>query len=386
MLGRKGLIKPIRTLFVTQSRIFSGAEVNLLSLLNTIDQQKISPFLCFNPLSGMHEQQISNNIPLIPLSLPAYHKKNCLPIAVAMLRMLWMLKRLRIDIVYVNAGTGTEFKFVAPLCRMLKLPIMLHLHIHEDDASLRWIRAERADRILFPSKATMEGVLSTSPWLNREKCFYVHNGIDLTQYYPRPTQKMKNELAIANHLRVVGIVGQLKKIKGQHLFLEMIRKLSGQGIEATYLIVGCDTSPNGEYEKQLRQAAIDYGIKNMVKFLGFRKDIPELMSLFDLLIVPSLKEPFGRVVLEAMACGTPVVASAVDGIVEIFADGEGGLFCKPNDVEDLARKAQYFFKHPDWWEEQKEKALANVRSNFTQDKHTRIIEKHILSLLGEHAG
>ena len=67
--------KPIRTLFMTQSRIFPGAEVNLLSLLNTIDQQKISPFLCFNPLSGIHKHHISKDIPLIPLSPPDYQKK-----------------------------------------------------------------------------------------------------------------------------------------------------------------------------------------------------------------------------------------------------------------------------------------------------------------------
>ena len=75
-----------------------------------------------------------------------------------------------------------------------------------------------------------------------------------------------------------------------------------------------------------KDKAIELGIRKDVMFLGFREDIPELMSLFDLLIVPSLHEPFGRVVIEAMACQTPVVASAVDGILEIFQDGFGGLF------------------------------------------------------------
>ncbi|WDN87083.1 hypothetical protein BuS5_00051 [Desulfosarcina sp. BuS5] len=375
--------KPVRTLFITQSKIFSGAEVNLLALLNTIDTHKVSPYLCFDPASGMDKQDIRQNIQVCPLSLPPFEKKNVFLIAVALIRLLWILMRLGVDLVYVNVGTGSEFKFLAPVCRLLRLPIILHLHIHEDDASLSWIKADRADRILFPSKATMEAVLETSPWLDREKCFFVHNGIDLGKHFPRPIEKLKNKLAIANNSHVIGIIGQLKKIKGQHLFLEMVKSLSSQGINAVYLIVGCDTSRDKEYEKQLRQTVIDYGIENMVKFLGFRNDIPDLMSLCDLLVVPSIREPFGRVVIEAMACGTPVVASAVGGIVEIFKDGEGGLFCQANDVDDLTEKVKIFFDNPVWWEEQKKKAIATVKRNFTQEKHTKIIESHILKLLGE---
>ena len=108
------------------------------------------------------------------------------------------------------------------------------------------------------------------------------------------------------------------------------------------MIVGSDTSRDGKYERQLKQAAVDSDINGMVKFLGFRADVPDIMSLCDLVVVPSLREPFGRVVIEAMACGTPVVASSVGGIVEIFEDSEGGLFCKPNDVSDLTEKVKYF--------------------------------------------
>ena len=125
------------------------------------------------------------------------------------------------------------------------------------------------------------------------------------------------------------------------------------------------------------------GINENIYFLGYRTDIPEIMSLCDLIVVPSLREPFGRVVIEAMACGTPVVASRVGGIVEIFKDGEGGLFCQANDVDDLTEKVKIFFDNPVWWEEQKSKAVATVKRNFTQDKHTKIIESHILKLLGE---
>ncbi len=369
---------PIRTLFVTQSKIFSGAEVNLLALLNTIDTHKITPYLCFNPVSGFDRQNIRQKVHMIPLELPEWRRKNVLLVAVSMLKLFLMLLKLHIDLVYVNVGTSSEFKFFAPLCQILRLPIILHLHIHEDNNSLRWIKANRANRILFPSRATMEAVLKTSPWLNREKCFYVHNAVDLAEYYPRATERLKKELGLRDNLPIIGIVGQLKKIKGQHLFLKMAQKLKELGVNGHFLIVGSDNTEQREYERFLKQKAAELGIQDQLIFLGYRTDIPEIMSLLDLLVVPSLREPFGRVVIEAMACGTPVVASAVDGILEIFEDGEGGLFCDVNDVDDLSAKVRYFFDNPGWWQKQRERAIANARQNYSQNKHTDIIEDHIL--------
>ncbi len=352
--------------------------MNLLALLNTIDTNKIRPYLCFNPVSGFDRQNIKQKVHMIPFPLPEWRRKNVLPLAVSMLKIFLMLLKLHIDLVYVNAGTGSEFKFFAPLCQILRLPIILHLHIHEDNNSLRWIRANRANRILFPSRATMEAVLKTSPWLNRDRCFYVHNAVDLTEYFPRTTEEIKKELGLHDNLPIIGVVGQLKKIKGQHLFLDMVAELRKNGIHGHFLIVGDDNVQRGKYENFLKQKAAALGIQDQVIFLGYRTDLPEIMNLLDLLVVPSLKEPFGRVVIEAMACRTPIVASAVDGILEIFEDGEGGLFCDVNDVDDLSAKVRYFFDNPGWWQKQRERAIANARQNYSQNKHTDIIEDHIL--------
>ena len=150
------------------------------------------------------------------------------------------------------------------------------------------------------------------------------------------------------------------------------------------MIVGSDTSRDGKYERQLKQAAVDSDINGMVKFLGFRADVPDIMSLCDLVVVPSLRESFGRVVIEAMACGTPVVASAVGGIVEIFEEGKGGLFFQPGNVEELTGKVVYFFEHPGWWSEQKKTAAEVCRKRFRQETHTRSIEEHITSVLKEN--
>lgn len=375
---------PVSALFITQSIMFSGAEINLISLLNTIDPKKIKPFLCINKESRIQTQKLKQSIPIFQLPLIVFKKINIFVILSSIVKLFWILVSNRIKIVYMNCGTGENFvKLFIPLFRIMKLPTIIHLHIHETDESLRWIKANQADRILFPSKATMNAVLTTSPWIKKEKCFFVHNGVDISYYRPISNKVSREELSIKNCFPIIGIVGQIKKIKGQHLFLEMAKKLYEQDVKANYIIIGKDTGLKKEFENHLKRMAKEFGIDNFVHFLGYRDDIPELMNLCDLIAIPSLKEPFGRVVIESMACGTPVVASFVDGIIEIFKDGNGGLFCMPNNAEDLALKAKQFFEDPVWWRNQKSLALKNARENFSQEKHTKEIEDHMLQFFND---
>ncbi|MCD6184473.1 MAG: glycosyltransferase family 4 protein [Deltaproteobacteria bacterium] len=329
----------------------------------------------YNPSSHFETYPVQANVKLLPFRFPAYKKKNIFYVVSTITILAFLLKKYRINLIYIN--TAGDFKYFLPLSRIMKIPVILHIHIDEPDDSLKWIKADCADRILFPSKATMTAILKHSPWIDSSRCFYVHNAVDLSEYFPHPTPQLKNELSINNNLPVIGIIGQLKKIKGQHLFLEMVKRLSEQNIKAYYIIVGDDNLQQGKYETFLKRKSFELGIQDKVMFLGYRKDIPEIMNLCDLIVVPSLREPFGRVVIEAMACGTPVVASAVGGIVEIFEDGYGGSFFPSGDVDVLIEKVLYFFNHPDWWKKQKTLALKRCKEEFNQKIHTHKVEEHI---------
>ncbi len=366
-------------LFVSSAPHVAGGEINLLALLDSIDTARFTPYCLYNPLSHFETFPLRKDVNLFPFQFPIYARKNLVHVASTILRLFVVLKKHSIDLIYLNS-VGT-YKFFLPLSMAMKIPVILHIHIDETDDSMKWIKANSADRILFPSKATMSTVLEHSPWIDPSKCFYVHNAVDISKYYPHATEHLKTGLFINDNLPVLGVIGQLKKIKGQRLFLEMLKKLSQEGFHAHYIIVGDDNIQQGRYEAFLKRKSAELGIKDKVMFLGYRTDIPEIMSLCDLVVVPSLKEPFGRVVIEAMACATPVVASAVDGIVEIFKDGEGGLFFKPGSVDDLTAKVKYFFNHPNWWEQQKKKAVEICRENFRQEIHTRKIEEHITACL-----
>jgi len=370
-------------LFTSSAPHVAGGEINLLALLDTVDTTKFAPYCLYQPLSHFEIYGLKQNITLIPFSFPEYVSKNIFKIVSALIQLFFLVIKHKIDLIYINIIA--DYKLVRFVSKIFGIPVMLHIHVDEPDESLRWVHAQSADRILFPSKATMTAVLKHSSWLDASKCFYVHNAVDLERYCIKPTRELRQEIRFADEgLPIIGIIGQLKEIKGQHFFLEMVKKLSRQGINANYLIVGEDNSPNGQYRQLLQDIVRSENLQDVVIFLGFRTDIPELMSLCDLLVVPSLHEPFGRVVIEAMACGTPVVASAVGGIVEIFEEGKGGLFFQPGNVEELTGKVMYFFEHPDWWREQKKTAVDICRKRFRQEIHTKSIEEHIESVLREN--
>ena len=102
--------------------------------------------------------------------------------------------------------------------------------------------------------------------------------------------------------------------------------------EAVFLIVG-----EGYLKNELEQLARDLGIENDVEFVGEREDIPQILSIMDIFVLPSALEGFSNVILEAMATGLPVVATNVGGIPELVVNKQTGILVPPDEPEELAK-------------------------------------------------
>jgi glycosyltransferase involved in cell wall biosynthesis len=133
----------------------------------------------------------------------------------------------------------------------------------------------------------------------------------------------------------VGVLANLVPFKGHEDFLLMARRLLDRGHMCEFWIVGEDRERSG-YEGHLRRFAGSLGLNGQVKFLGFRADVAEILWQLDILVSSSHYEPFGRTLIEAMACELPVVATKVGGIPEVVADGETGILVPPREPEALA--------------------------------------------------
>ena len=128
--------------------------------------------------------------------------------------------------------------------------------------------------------------------------------------------------------RLIGIFGRLTRWKGQHIALEALRSLPGVHL----VIVGeaLFTEDDRAYREELQRTAEEPGLQGRVHFLGFRSDVTALLQAMDVVVHCSVAaEPFGRVIVESMLAGTPVVATRGGGVDEIITDGQDGFLVPP---------------------------------------------------------
>lgn len=168
---------------------------------------------------------------------------------------------------------------------------------------------------------------------SREQLVRIHSGVDIEKFMQGsiPAAEKKRSLGLAPNAAVVGFVGWLMPVKGpMHLLKAMDAVWPDHG-DAALVFVG-----KGDLDVQLRAEALKTGANGKVHFLGWRNDIEAIMPLFDILVLPSLNEGMGRVLVEAMAAGKPIVASKVGGIPDLVQHGINGLLVPPGDEKALA--------------------------------------------------
>jgi glycosyltransferase involved in cell wall biosynthesis len=134
--------------------------------------------------------------------------------------------------------------------------------------------------------------------------------------------------------------------------------------------VGSPTDYRAAYER----LAGELGIARQFRFAGFREDVRTAVADFDVLVLPSFEEPFGRSIIEAMALGTAVVASSVGGIPEIIADGHNGLLVPPGDPEKLAHVVAQLIDNPERRSALAAGASRDVHERFDVAKLSREIQ------------
>ena len=213
------------------------------------------------------------------------------------------------------------------------------------------------DAWIFVSEALRKEWLKALPDL--QNTHVVHNGANESIFYPAPCLHKRREA-----VPTVLFIGRLHPEKGVHILLEAIAVLNRKGIPVECRIVGSafsGTSTPNAYIQSLRRSA-----PGNVAFVGHRStsEIAKELRSADIFCCPSIwQEPFGKVNVEAMACGIPVVASRVGGIPEIASEG-GVLLVEPNSSASLSEALQRLVANPDLRVSLAEQGLQSFRSRF----------------------
>ncbi len=166
----------------------------------------------------------------------------------------------------------------------------------------------------------------------------IHNGLDPNSMRARvPPATLRATYGIARDTIVIGMLGNIRAWKGQDTLIRAIDIVRATVPSIRCLLVG-DTSPfDKEYEHSLHELIASLRLEGHVIFTGFQRNVGDFLAMFDIVVHASvLPEPFGRVILEAMACKKPVIGARAGAIPEIIEEGQTGLTFPPGDSESLA--------------------------------------------------
>jgi glycosyltransferase involved in cell wall biosynthesis len=261
-----------------------------------------------------------------------------------------ILKSLRPDIMHTN---GFKMHLLGAWTRPRNTPLVWHIH---DYVSTR--RLTRDLLRLFHKGCTVAVVNSRSVagdlqnLLPSLKVVPIYNAIDLERFSPAgPKLDLDAQAdlpAAAPGTLRVGLVATFARWKGHKLFLETLSRLSPEAPIRGYIIGGPIYQTDGSQwsQQELQYEVERLGLRGRVGFTGFVHDIPAAMRSLDIVVHASTEpEPFGMVIIEAMGCGVPVVASLAGGAAELFTDGENAIGYPPGDGLALAREIERLASH-----------------------------------------
>ena len=203
-----------------------------------------------------------------------------------------------------------------------------------------------------------------------EKVHTIYNGIDLSKF-ASVRGYARRELEIGDDAVVIGVIAVFDKCKGHIYLFHAIDKLIAEG----YKNIICLVVGDGREREELEGFVADRGLSDHIRFLGYRNDVPELMAIIDMVVMPSIQESFPRVPLEAMAMKVPVIATTVGGLPESIDNGNTGLLVPPMDVDSLSNAIKYLIEHPEIRKKMGEAGRKRVEEKFGIENNVRKTEE-----------
>jgi glycosyltransferase involved in cell wall biosynthesis len=342
--------KPAKVLHIHVMPVISGSGINTWLSMVGVDPGRYQVEFACAPDGPLNDMTIAAGIPFHPV------KSFVQPIRpIRDLRALWQLIRIirqgKYQIVHThNSKGGILGRLAAWWCRV---PIVIHT-IHGfafHDSEPLWRRrlfiflerraAKMAHKLIAISQPLQDWGLRLGIG-KPEQYTKIYSGIEIEKFrIPVDVPRLRKDLGLAETDFVFGLVAKLWDGKGHMTAIEALPRILEEAPNARLVFVG-----DGYLRPALEAHAKKFGVEKQVVFTGFRKDIAELNAMFDLAILISDFEGMGRVLLEAMVMGKPVIATNVGGIPDVVRDGRTGFLIPPGDPAKLAEKVIQLARDP----------------------------------------
>lgn len=297
-----------------------------------------------------------------------------------------VIRENQIDLVHVNNGLRHGKPGIIA-ARLTRTPCVSHVRMFDHPNRFDRLFARFVYAFVYISSAVADFYVDRG--IPPTRGTIVHNAIDLRDFSPpapgAPSSgarfdaaSVRREFGWTSEKQIVGVVGRLDWWKGHEYFVQAIAEAGREIPTLRGLIVGepQDTPANQEYYQKLLSLTDSLGLAEKVIFTGFRSDVPRLLSAMDVVVLSSSRpEPFGRVVIEGMAAGRPVVATAAGGVLDIIEDGINGLLVPPQDVKAMAAAIVDLVSNREQAEQMGLAARRRVEAKFTLQRQVSAIQQ-----------
>ncbi|WP_420120746.1 glycosyltransferase family 4 protein [Nakamurella sp.] len=243
-------------------------------------------------------------------------------------------------VIYVNTVTIPLWVLAG---RLMRRPVVCHVHEAEaqDRRLVRFaLNAPlvMASRLIVISQASMKALTDVIPMLGR-RAVIIYNGVPGPDVPPSPPT--------TNGPRRLAIIGRLSPRKGTDVALETLARLRAAGRDVVLEVCGTAFAGYEWYVEELKARSDKPDIRGAVHFSGYVRPVWSVLDRCEVVLAPSLREPFGNVVVEAQLAGRPVVAAAAMGHLETVEDGVTGLLVEPGNPESMAAAVGRLLDEPD---------------------------------------
>ncbi|HEX5133183.1 MAG TPA: glycosyltransferase family 4 protein [Candidatus Krumholzibacteria bacterium] len=351
----------LRILFISSIQMWGGAEIWLMDVMRGLGARGHEVSLVCRPGTILERNARAQGCSVVPIPM----RSDFDPLTVW--RTMRVLRERRIDLISTNMDK--ELRFGGLAARLVGgvavVPSREVDYPLKNKLRYRLTYNRLADRVLANSVATRRSLLVNAPWLSPDRIEVVYKGIDPAAYLDDPGagSALRREFGIADGTPLVGFVGQIIERKGVPDLVLSIPRVVAKIPGARFLFVG-EGKLAGFVERKTREL----GVAEHVIMAGFRDDIPAVMKAIDVLVLPSIVEGFGYVLVEAMAAAKPVVATSVSSIPEIVRGGSTGLLVDIHQPEALTAALVSILEDPERAREMGRAGRRVALAEFTLDR------------------
>ena len=363
-------MKTRTVLYLNHAAYIGGAEIALLDLMTHMDRNKYSPVVLV-PNGTLADALRRLHVRCVPIPVLPGLNRYTLPEFLGKLPQLISLIR-REQPALIHANTNFASLYSGAISKIIKIPSIGLIQDIEPLGRMGRLLVRQNTKTIAISEAVRKYLIEEH--VPEENITRIHHGVDLKKYQPRTGNDAQDSSSISDV--IIGIVGQMGERKGHLYLLEAMKSLIGVYPHIKLWIVGKEPSQSAEhYTESLHDYVRTHQLEPYVKFFGFRSDIPDILKKLDILILSSLQEPFGKIVIEAMATGKPVIASKVGGVPEIVMEGKTGFLVPPGDSDSLYHALKQLVSEPKTRQQMGIEGRDRVERLFSIEKTVRSTER-----------